>query len=110
MSNFITVELEEWHGSPVVRDVAHKKYERQPKKDYKYKEAKSTDRQLLFYRNLDQLAEAFGSKRIPVDFHIRGRGHVYLDRGCIKMAEHAQIIKPIENSENGVVDYIELIR
>jgi hypothetical protein len=104
----IDVELEEWTGSPVIRDVAGRPYSRWPAAAYKDKPAKLTKRQATFHENLRRIALATGSPQIPVDFFLRGRGKVYLDHGCIKIAEHAGFIKRLENGPEGVVEYVEL--
>ena len=53
------------------------------------------------------MALACGSGHLPVDFYCNGI-HVYLDHGCIKIAEHAGFIKPLVNGPAGVVEAIEL--
>ncbi len=104
----IDVELVEWSGSPVIRDVAGRPYSRWPAAAYKDHPARLTPRQRTFHENLRRIAHAIGSSRIPVDLFVRGRGRVYLDHGCIKIAEHAGFIKKLENGPDGLVEYVEL--
>jgi len=84
----LRVDLEEWRGSPVIRD-ANSRYERKPARLFTDAPSRLKPRQAVFYRNLIRIAEAIQSSAIPVDFELEGRGAVYLDRGCIKIAEHA---------------------
>jgi hypothetical protein len=72
------------------------------------KPARLTPRQASFYRNLIAMAEELKSNALPVVFELEGRGPVFLDRGCIKMAEHAGFIKTLKNGPDGYLDCIEL--
>jgi hypothetical protein len=101
----IDIELEERPPTIVVRPVSSY-YERKPAVDFADEPARLTDRQALFLRNLIQLATALGSNEIPVDFELAGRGRMYLDRGCIKIAEHSGFIAPLNNDSDGVVSQI----
>jgi hypothetical protein len=67
-----------------------------------------TPRQGAFYRNLIRLAEVLRSPIISVDFEIGDGSAPYLDRGCIKIAEHAGFIEPLEDGPLGVVHSIRL--
>jgi hypothetical protein len=100
----IDVELEEWDGS----NVTHTQtvgYRRKNAADFNDEPAGLTPRQGVFYRNLIRLAQVLKSREIPVDFVLRGR-QVYLDRGCIKIAEHAGFIEPITDGPSGSVENI----
>jgi hypothetical protein len=104
----ISTQLEEWHGSPVICVVRRADYGRLPASAFNDAPATLTSRQAVFYRNLIRIAEATGLQDIPVDFEdATGQRH-YLDRGCIKIAEHAGFIKQLRNGPNGVVDTIRL--
>lgn len=103
----VRVELEEWKGSAVVRTCGSD-YARQPAAAFSDKPAKLTERQAVFYRNLIRLAEAVASDQIPLDFEIPNGGRLYLDRGCVKIAEHAGFILPLEDGPDGVVDVLTL--
>ena len=103
----IDVDLEDWSGSAVVRRRG-REYSRKAAVDFLDAPAKLTARQVLFYRNLMRLALASGSSRLPVDFELRDGTEMYLDRGCIKIAEHAGFIQPLENGISGTVDTIVL--
>lgn len=104
----IDVDLEEWSGSPVIRDVADKAYSRKPASASRYSSGKITPRQEVFNRNLASIARASGSREIPVDFFVKGRGRVYLDRGCVKMAEQFGMIESISIGPKGWVDVVTL--
>jgi hypothetical protein len=43
-----------------------------------------------------------------VEFELSGGAHLFLDRGCIKIAEHAGFIQPLRNGPGGTVDAIVL--
>ncbi len=101
----IDVELEDWGGSAVIRSG---RADRKPAADYDDKAARLTARQAVFYRNLIRIAEKLGSNVIPVDFELGGGAPVFLDRGCIKIAEHAGFVLPLADGPTGVVDSITL--
>ncbi|MGB5948014.1 MAG: hypothetical protein WBG82_01725 [Parvibaculum sp.] len=101
----LTIEM--WPGSPVIRE-RKSTYQRWPSELYKDAPASLTLRQIVFYKNLMALALALGSTRLPVDFGIEGVGDYWMDHGCIKIAEHAGFIRPLENEEDGLVGSIEL--
>jgi hypothetical protein len=103
----IDVELEEWSGSPVTRGRT-KTYERKAATSFADEAARLTPRQGVFYRNLIRLAVALESSEIPVDFELPDGSPVFLDRGCIKIAEHAHFIDSIIDGPSGVVDNIRL--
>ncbi|HKR25614.1 MAG TPA: hypothetical protein VJS15_10165 [Allosphingosinicella sp.] len=103
----IDVKLEERPPTVVIRP-RNAAYARKSASEFADEPARLTDRQALFLRNLIQLAGALGSNRIPVDFELLGRGPMYLDRGCIKIAEHAGFIAPLSDDPDGVVSQIEL--
>ncbi|PHK93434.1 hypothetical protein CR162_18715 [Pseudoroseomonas rhizosphaerae] len=48
-----------------------------------------TARQRTFRQVLEALADHFGGDQIPVDFALEDGRRVYLDRGCVKMADTA---------------------
>jgi hypothetical protein len=103
----INAELEEWSGSPTVRFV-NKDYRRIRAQEFRDAPARLTERQAIFYRNLISMALALGDRCIPVDFEdLRGRRR-YLDRGCIKIAEHARFIEPLRNGGDGTVGTVVL--
>src|SRR5690242_9027057 len=102
----IDTELEEWSGSPTVRYVEDR-YERLPAARFRDAPARLSERQVVFYRNLIAIALATGTNSIPVDFEDRAGHRRYLDRGCIKIAEHAGFIQPLNNDNAGVVSRIE---
>jgi hypothetical protein len=103
----IDVELEAWRGSPVIRK-AGRGYARKPADEHRDEAARLTERQAIFYRNLIRIAEAVQSQDIPVDFELRDGRRVYLDRGCIKIAEHAGFIAPLADDASGTVASIRL--
>jgi hypothetical protein len=103
----IDVELERWSGSPVTRP-AGASYSRQPAALFRDEPADLTSRQAVFYRNLIRIAEAVGTERLPVDFELPDGTRQFLDRGCIKIAEHAGFIRPLENDLTGVVACVVL--
>jgi len=49
-----------------------------------------------------------GTSEIPVDFSLVAGEQMFLDHGCIKIAELAGFIQPLRNGSNGVVDTIAL--
>ena len=103
----IEVELENWHGSPVVRTAAHD-YQRQSAAAFRDEPARLTDRQAVFYRNLIRIARFLGCSEIPVDFTLADSTRVFLDRGCIKIAAHAGFIEQLADGPSGVVEIIRL--
>ena len=103
----VDVDLEFWSGSAVVR-AAGSDYQRQPVALYRDEPARLTERQAVFYRNLIRIAVATGMREIPVDFELPDGRRVFLDRGCIKIAEHAGFISSLSNGASGVVDSIYL--
>lgn len=104
----ITVELEPYLGdSPVVRRVGAT-YRRLPSTAYRDLPARLTPRQAVFYRNLVRLAETLQSDQVPVDFELPNGDRVYLDHGCVKIAEHSGFIAPLRNGPGGVVETIQL--
>jgi hypothetical protein len=62
----------------------------------------------MFYRNLIRIAEALDDSVIPVDFEVSSGDTLYLDRGCIKIAEHARFIMTLEDDREGVVSSVKL--
>jgi hypothetical protein len=103
----IDVDLEEWPGSPVIRE-RKTTYRRQPAADFGDEPAKLTPRQRVFYSNLMRLAIALESVEIPVDFELPNGTPVFLDRGCIKIAEHAGFIEPLQNGRSETLEHIRL--
>ena len=96
-----------WQPSPVIRTV-RSGYTRIPAIRFTDAPARLTPRQGVFYRNLVRIAEAVGNGQIPVDFSVPSGERLYLDRGCIRIAELAGFIAPLRDDENGVVSMIML--
>lgn len=103
----IDVTLEDWSGSPVIRTV-RPGYARIPAAAYTDLPARLTPRQAVFCRNLVRLAEVLGERSLPVDFRLASGAALHLDRGCVKIAEHAGFIEPLANDASGVVSSIRL--
>jgi hypothetical protein len=76
--------------------------------DYMDVAARLTPRQAAFYRNLIRIAAELGSEDIPVEFELPNGHAVYLDRGCIKIAEHAGFIELLRDGASGNVETIRL--
>ena len=93
--------------SQTIRD-RPSKYERWPSQKYEDKRAGRTERQRNFHDNLNRMALASGSDTLPVDFTARDGKQMYLDRGCIKMAENSGFICELSNDPDGVVSEIKL--
>lgn len=106
MPQRIDVDLEPWPTSPVMRPV-RRDYKRQAASSYQDDPAHLTRRQAVFLRNLIRIVEMTSSDEIPVDF-IVGRSHLYLDRGCVKMAVHAGFLLNLVDGPMGVVDSVRL--
>lgn len=104
----IQVELEDWPGRGAVIRGRTGDYERWSAERYQDQPARLTERQGVFYRNLIRLAEALQSRDIPVDFELPNGRNVWLDHGCIKIAEHAAFIEPLQNGPDGTVESIRL--
>jgi hypothetical protein len=83
-------------------------YRRLPAKQYKYEARSLTPRLAVFYNNLITIALTLKTADLPVDFLNSDGAHVYLDRGCIKIAEHAGFIAPLTDDRYGVVGVIRL--
>lgn len=103
----IDVALETWSPSPVIRRVTSV-YTRIPAADFADAAARLTARQAVFYRNLIRIAEAVKEPFMPVDFFLPSGEHVYLDRGCVRIAELAGFVAPLRDDAAGVVSVIEL--
>ena len=103
----IAVDLEEWVGSPVIRPVG-RHYSRKPASAFSDEAASLTARQAVFDHNLIRIAESVGGPELPVDFELPDGRSLYLDRGCVKIAEHARFIEALKNGPTGVVDSIWL--
>jgi hypothetical protein len=103
----IDVQLEPYEGSAVVRRRGSD-YRRKPAGQFTDRPAKLGHRQAVFYRNLLRLAVARDSLEIPVDFELPDGTAVYLDRGCIKIAEHAGFIEALQDDASGLVSTIRL--
>ena len=99
-------DLEEWERLPVVKE-RQVDYRRKAASSFKYPTERLTRRQGMFYRNLIRIAVSIG-REIPVDFELADGRSVYLDRGCIKIAERAGFIEPLEDGASGVVESIRL--
>ena len=91
--------------SPVVRAV-RPGYRRVPASEYRDSRtgAASAGRQQAFPANLDRIAAAVGSPVIPIDFELADGRRVYLDRGCVKMAERSGRIERLVDGPGGVVE------
>lgn len=91
-------------------------YTRLPVDRYRHKtsgvagDAEGTGRQRTFWRVLEALADHLGTDQIPIDFELQDGRRVYLDRGCVKMAETAGWIHGLRIGSAGVVDTIALRR
>lgn len=105
----IETELDEWQPSPVIRK-AGRGYCRKAATEYRDAAACLTARQAVFYRNLISLALTLRSRDIPVDFQLSDGSRRYLDRGCIKIAEHAGFIQPLADDASGTVASVRLAR
>ena len=103
----IKAELESGPGFDTVRDM-NSAYKPMSAKALADKPAHLTSRQASFYRNLIAIAEATQSGTIPVVFELAGRGPVFLDRGCIKMAEHAGFVQPLADGPGGYLEEVTL--
>jgi len=101
----IDVELEEWVGSPVIRARATD-YRRWPATKYADRPAKLTPRQATFYRNLIRIALAVQNRELPVDFDLPSGDGLYMDHGCVKIAEHAGFIERLGNGPSGTVEFV----
>jgi hypothetical protein len=106
MPQELNIEIVPWETSAVIRS-AGRDYERWAADRYSYPPTSLTTRQAAFYQNLIAMALASGSSDLPVDFICNGT-HVYLDHGCIKIAEHAGFIESLTNGPNDVVNSIKL--
>lgn len=103
----VDFDFEPYEGSEIIRSVKPR-YSRKPASLFVDEPATLSRRQSAFYINLIRMACSLKSPRIPVDFHTADGQHFYLDRGCIKIAEHAGFIRPLADNEAGVVEHIEL--
>jgi len=103
----IEVDLEAGPGFDTVRDM-NSAYKPMSATDLADKPARLTKRHASFYRNLIAIAEATRSGTIPVVFELKGRGQVFLDRGCIRMAEHAGFVQPLVNGPGGFLEAVTL--
>jgi hypothetical protein len=104
----IDVQLEGYPTSPVVRKVGND-YVRIPCAKFSDAAARLTERQAVFYRNLIRIAEAMGKGILLVDFHLPSGEHMYLDRGCIRIAELAGFVAQLKDDDAGAVSSIELV-
>ena len=84
------------------------RYQRWAAVNYRDHRASLQPRQGVFYRNLIRLAVERKSRVIPVDFELRDGTPKFLDRGCIKIAEHARFIEPLRDDYTGTVSTIRL--
>jgi hypothetical protein len=100
-------ELESWDGSPVIHTIKSG-YRRKPAAEFTDAPAKLTPRQAVFYRNLIRIAEATGSREIPIEFQLSDGTLVHLDYGCIKIAAHVGFIDDLVNGAEGTVETIKL--
>jgi hypothetical protein len=102
----IAATLESGPGFDTVRDM-NPTYKPMAAADLADKPARMTARQASFYRNLIAIAVATQSDEIPIVFELAGRGVVILDRGCVKIAEHAGFIRSLSN---GPSEFLESVR
>jgi hypothetical protein len=102
-----TTDFEPYGGSAVIRNAGNS-YERWTAQRYQDEPADLTPRQAMFYRNLIILAERLQTRDLPVDFELVDGHRVYLDHGCIKIAEHAGFIEPLRNGPSGLVETVRL--
>jgi hypothetical protein len=84
------------------------RYQRLPASEYTYKPSRLSPWLANFYGNAIHLALAVGSRDLPVDFETLDGRAMYLDRGCIKMAEYAGFIEKLKNDRTGIVTSIRL--
>ena len=103
----ISAQLESGPGFDTVRDM-NSAYKPMSAKALADKPARLTARQASFYRNLIAIAQAIQSDTIPVLFELEGRGPVFLDRGCIRMAEHAGFVRPLVDGPDGYLEEVRL--
>lgn len=101
----IAVELEEWKGTPVI---GVQTTQQRSAKEFIYKASAMRPRQAMFYRNLIRLAEVLESEEIPVEFLLANGTRARMDHGCIKIAEHAGFIEPLQDGPSGFVETIRL--
>ena len=102
----IKVDLEHWDGTPVIG--ALKTTAIRSAQDFLDRPASLTARQGVFYRNLIKIAEATGSRELPVEFLLPDGSRARMDHGCMKIAEHAGFIEPLKNGPSGYVETIRL--
>lgn len=103
----VKVELEHWSGSPVIRTM-NGSYRKIPANEYRDAAAALSPRQAIFYRNLIRLAEVLKTNVIPAEFELPSGEQMFLDRGCVKIAEIAGFIRPLSNDSAGVVSKVML--
>jgi hypothetical protein len=103
----ISAQLESGPGFDTVRDL-NSAYKPMSAKALADRPARLTKRQASFYRNLIAIAEAIQSGTIPVVFELEGKGPVFLDRGCIRMAEHAGFVRPLIDGPSGHLEEVRL--
>ena len=83
-------------------------YRRKPAAQFKERPPTMSPRQANFYRNLIRLAQACKGEVLPVDFETLDGRRMFLDRGCIKIAEQAGFIGKLKNDRSGQVSEITL--
>jgi hypothetical protein len=103
----IAAGLESGPGFDTIRDM-NPSYQPMSAADLADKPARLTARQASFYRNLIAIATATQSDEIPIIFELAGRGVVFLDRGCVKMAEHAGFVRPLLDGPGGYLESVRL--
>jgi hypothetical protein len=97
----------QWEEAPGAKTLSNPTKPR-PADEFRDAPAGQTSRQSAFYRNLVRLAEQTQAKTLPIAFFTIDGSAKRMDYGCIKIAEHAGFIEPIENSPRGVVEAITL--
>lgn len=104
----VEFDFEEWRGpSPTFRAWTSG-YKRWPATRFNDRAADLTDRQANYYRNLVNLALATKTNDIPVDMILPNGSRLWMDHGCIKIAEHAGFIETLRNEDNGLVGSIRV--
>jgi hypothetical protein len=105
----VNVHLEEHAGSTSQPfHPAGAKYQYRNALSLTDKPARLTERQAVFYRNLIRMAEQLQSHELPIDFIDATGGHMAMDLGCVKIAEHAGFLKPLADGPDGTMKSVAL--
>ncbi|MET4041857.1 hypothetical protein ABIC03_003548 [Bradyrhizobium sp. RT6a] len=97
----------QWEEAPGAKTLSNPTKPR-PASEYGDAPAGQTARQSAFYRNLVRLAEQTQSKTLPIAFVTTDGLAKRMDHGCIKIAEHARFIEPLQNAASGGVETVTL--